>query len=143
MAGVVCAVALGQALLAAPQGGPGNGGERRTTWSGVYTSEQAKRGEAQYDEQCAPCHQFDMHGDGLDVPALADERFRDRWDNRTLRQLFDAISKSMPQQDPGSLTPAVYADILAYILQKNEFPAGSEILSDSAGLESIALEHRR
>ncbi len=84
-----------------------------------------------------------MHGDGLDVPALADERFRDRWDNRTLRQLFDAISKSMPQQDPGSLTPAVYADILAYILQKNEFPAGSEILSDSAGLESIALEHRR
>jgi mono/diheme cytochrome c family protein len=115
VAGVVCAVALGQALLAAPQGGQNSSGERRTVWSGVYTTEQAKRGEAQYDEQCAPCHQFDMQGDGLDVPALADERFRDRWDNRTLRRLLDVISKSMPQQDPGSLGPAVYADILAYI----------------------------
>jgi mono/diheme cytochrome c family protein len=143
MAGVVCAIALGYTLLAAPRGGQGSGGERRTTWSGVYTSEQAKRGETQYDGQCAPCHQFDLQGDGLDVPALADERFRDKWDNRTLRRLFDVISKSMPQQDPGSLTPVVYADILAYILQKNEFPAGSETLSDSAALDSIVMEHRR
>jgi mono/diheme cytochrome c family protein len=140
VAGVVCAVALGQALLAAPQGGQYSGGERRSVWNGVYTSEQAKRGETQYDEQCAACHQFDLQGDGLDVPALASDEFRDEWDGKTLRQMFDLLSKSMPQQDPGSLTPAVYADILAYILQKNEFPAGSQALvPDSAFLDAIAV----
>jgi mono/diheme cytochrome c family protein len=137
-------VALGQALLAAPQGAQYSSSERRSVWSGVYTTEQARRGETQYDEQCAACHQFDLQGDGLDIPSLANEGFRDEWDGKTVRQLFDLLSKSMPQQDPGSLAPAVYADILAYILQKNDFPAGGEPLStDSAALDTIAFEGRR
>ena len=144
VAGVVCAVALGQGLLAAPQDAQYSGSERRSVWNGVYTSEQARRGEMQYDEQCSACHQFDLQGDGLDIPSLASDEFRDDWDGKTLRQLFDLLSKSMPQQDPGSLEPTVYADILAYILQKNEFPAGSAQLTvDSALLDAIAFEETR
>lgn len=113
-------------------------------WDGVYTLEQAKRGEAYYDEQCASCHQFDLEGDGLDVPALTTDRFRDKWDRRSLRRLFDVISMSMPQQKPGSLTRDVYADIVSYILQKNEFPAGSQPLGTDADLlDAIALERQR
>ena len=75
------------------------------------------------------------------LSSLADEEFRHDWDGKTLRQLFDLLSTSMPQQDPGSLKPAVYADILAYILQKNEFPAGGEPLSaDSVFLGQIGFE---
>jgi mono/diheme cytochrome c family protein len=144
VAGVVCAVTLAQALLAAPQGAKYNGDHRRSVWNGVYTIEQAKRGEVQYDEQCAACHQFDLHGDGLDIPSLADAEFRDDWDGKTLRQLFDLLSKSMPQQDPGSLTSEVYADIMAYILQKNEFPAGGEpLIADSVFLGAMRFEAQR
>jgi mono/diheme cytochrome c family protein len=131
-------------LPAATPAAQENNGERRSVWDGVYSLEQAKRGEAYYDEQCASCHQFDLEGDGLDVPALTTARFRDKWDRRSLRRLFDVISMSMPQQKPGSLTRDVYADIVSYILQKNEFPAGSQPLSiDPNALEAIALERQR
>lgn len=140
VAGAVCAVALGQALFAAPHSAQYSDGDRRSAWNGVYTTEQARRGETQYDEQCAACHQFDLQGDGLDIPSLASDEFRDDWDGKTLRQLFDLLSTSMPQQDPGSLEPAVYADILAYILEKNAFPAGGQPLTtDSLSLSAIGF----
>ena len=28
----------------------------RSVWDGVYTEEQAKRGEALYEKQCSACH---------------------------------------------------------------------------------------
>lgn len=141
---MVCAAVLAQSLLAAPQAAQNANSDRRSVWDGVYSLEQAKRGEKQYDDQCASCHQFDLEGDGLDVPALTSDRFRDKWDRRSLRRLFDVISMSMPQQKPGSLARDVYADIVAYILQKNEFPAGPGALStDPAALDVIALERQR
>lgn len=131
-------------MLAAPQVAQSGNNGRRSVWDGVYSLEQAKRGEAQYDEQCASCHQFDLEGDGLDVPALTTDRFRDKWDRRSLRRLFDTISTSMPQQKPGTLTRDIYADIVSYILQKNEFPAGPQPLStDPAGLDAIVLDRQR
>ena len=33
-----------------------NGQEMRSVWDGVYTAEQAKRGEALYGQHCAACH---------------------------------------------------------------------------------------
>ena len=38
----------------------------------------------------------------------------------------------MPRDDPGSVPPAVVADILAFILSENGFPAGPRDLSGDA-----------
>jgi hypothetical protein len=44
----------------------------------------------------------------------------------------------MPQDDPGSLTPAQYADVVAYILQINGVtPGDRELPPDAAQLRSM------
>ena len=50
-----------------------------TVWSGVYTPEQAQRGEGLYAQGCARCHGFDLLG-GEMAPALADGQFRSNWE---------------------------------------------------------------
>ena len=43
--------------------------------------------------------------------------------------LYDRIRTSMPQNAPGSLKAEQNADVLAFILQKNGFPAGAQDLA--------------
>ena len=56
-------------------------------------------------------------------PPLAGEAFHGVWAGRSVRALFDA-AKTMPPANPGSLSDATYASILAYILQMNDYAAG-------------------
>jgi mono/diheme cytochrome c family protein len=99
-----------------------------TVWDAVYTQAQAKRGQEQYDVHCTSCHGADMQGDGADVPALSDLRFARKWTGRTLKDLFQLISQRMPENRPATLSKDAYADVLAYILQVNGFPAGVRAL---------------
>jgi hypothetical protein len=47
----------------------------------------------------------------------------------------------MPEDNPGSLTPSQAADVFAYILESNGFPAGPrELPADAEALEAILLE---
>jgi len=47
----------------------------------------------------------------------------------------------MPKNEPGSLQPDEYADVLAYLLKLNDFPSGSEALpADSLALKKIRIE---
>ena len=106
--------------------------EPRTTWSGIYTTEQAARGEKLYAEQCAQCH-----GDGLggieSAPALTGDMFNSNWEGVTLGDLLDRIRISMPQNKPGSLSRAQTADIVAHILKVGGFPSGDSPLDGQAG----------
>jgi mono/diheme cytochrome c family protein len=112
-----------------------------TVWDGVYAREQAKRGQEQYDVFCTSCHGSDMQGDGADVPALADTRFAKKWTGRTLKDLFELMSQRMPENKPGTLSKDAYADVLAYILQGNGFPAGVRPLPFEPGaLARIVFE---
>ena len=45
--------------------------------------------------------------------------------------LLDVIANTMPQSDPGSLKPAEYAAVTAYIMQQNGYPAGTAALANS------------
>jgi len=46
----------------------------------------------------------------------------------------------MPSSAPGSLTPEQYADVMAYVLSINKYPAGqAEIAKDGAGLKSVKM----
>jgi mono/diheme cytochrome c family protein len=106
---------------------------KRSVWEGVYLDAQADRGQAQYERSCAACHHSDLQGDsGEEIPALADEAFIARWTGKTVGDLFEKISRSMPAANPGSLGTQQYVDIVAYLLQANKFPSGREELGGSA-----------
>lgn len=105
---------------------------------GVYTADQAKRGQAVYSENCAACHGDDLNGSEA-FPALTGNGFVGGWGN--LGEVFEKISMTMPATAPGSLTPVQNTEVLAFILSKNRFPAGAAELAPKAeSLKSIKIE---
>jgi len=60
-----------------------------------------------------------------------------------LADLFDKIDKTMPADTPGTLARVQVAEIVAYALQTNQFPAGTTDLGTDEGvLRQIALAQR-
>lgn len=115
------------------------GAQDKSVWDGVYTEEQATRGESSYEQECATCHLADLLGDGI-APALTGAAFDFRWSDLSVGSMYEAIRATMPQGAPASLSPQAYADIVAYMLQRNEFPAGGmELSSDVEELNAIII----
>jgi len=55
--------------------------------------------------------------------------------------MFDVISDTMPEDNPGSLKPQEYADVIAYLLKLNNFPAGQDELPPTKEtLSAIRME---
>ena len=93
------------ALGAAHVGGPGAAvaaQAMKSQWDGVYSAEQAKRGERLYVEHCSACHGDDLIGGGT-APALTGGDFNATWDQLTLGDVFERLRVSMPQDNPGGL----------------------------------------
>ena len=112
----------------------------RSVWDGVYTADQAKRGQALYVTNCASCHGSELTG-GESAPPLAGGDFTANWNGLTVGDLFDRIRTSMPADRPGRLSREQNADILAFMLQFNQFPAGqSELEHQSEVLKLIRFE---
>ncbi len=114
---------------------------------GVYTAEQAARGGVIYRQACRKCHFADLSGAG-DAGATAGEvapglvgfAFSSRWATLTVADLFLAIARGMPGDRPGTLKPQATADVLSYLLQRNEFPSGDEELPpEPERLERIVI----
>lgn len=102
----------------------------RTVASGVYTAEQATRGQKAYQSACATCHGDKLEG-GLG-PMLAGEGFLSAWNGRTLTEFTDKIQNTMPFEAPGTLSRAQSIDIVAYVLQFGSYPTGQVPLADTA-----------
>jgi mono/diheme cytochrome c family protein len=114
-----------------------------SVWDGVYTKAQAVRGQTAYREECAKCHGENLTG-GEEAPALVGHEFLNKWDGKTAGDLFEITRKTMPSDDPGGLSRRQYADLIAYILSGNEFPAGEkELESAAAALNEIRIEIKR
>ena len=114
--------------------------DSRSVWDGVYTEEQAKRGETIYHKECAACHGDILTG-GESAPPLTGGAFLANWNGLTMGDLFDRIRKTMPQSAPGRLTRQQDADILAFMLSVNKFPAGkTELYRQSEMLKEIRFE---
>ena len=108
----------------------------------VFSSAQAKRGQTKYVEVCSACHLADLSGSDQ-APALAGASFLGNWDGLTVSDLADRIRISMPQDNAGSLSSEQAVDIVAYILQANEFPAGEEELkTDKAVLKTMTIKRK-
>ena len=113
--------------------------DQTTIWNGVYTDDQATRGQLVYEQECAQCHLDDLMGDGI-APALIGSSFFFRWSDLSVGDMYVAIRTTMPQGAPASLSPAGYADISAYLLQMNKVPGGdTELPTDMDDLEGITI----
>jgi len=101
-----------------------------TVLDGVYTDEQAARGEAGYRTHCTGCHE----GADADGPPLVGQPFLDRWREDSLDSLFTFVRNNMPGNRPGGLEQSIYLDIVAFLLKANEIPAGkTELTVDVVG----------
>ena len=111
-----------------------------SVWQGVYTEGQAKRGQPLYSKYCASCHGEQLTG-GEDSPPITGGAFLANWNGLTVGDLFERIRLSMPQDRPGRLSRQQNADILAYVLGVNQFPAGqAELPTETERLKQIRFE---
>jgi S-disulfanyl-L-cysteine oxidoreductase SoxD len=109
----------------------------KTTLDGVYTTAQASRGQKIYTDSCASCHGDDLSGGGQ-APALAGKDFNMDWVDLSVGDLFERTKGTMPADKPGTLSAEQAADVIAFLLQKGNFPAGQEELpADSAALKAL------
>ena len=123
----------------AAQGDEAPEGETEAGGAGWFTEEQANRGSEAYDQHCAHCHGAELGG-GVG-PALAGDTFWDRWEGEAVHALYEVISETMPQDDPGSLDTGTYADVVAFVLQRNDFPTGGEELpADEERLQELTID---
>ena len=106
--------------------------EKKSVKDGVYTAAQAERGQALFRSKCASCHAPNRFTDDLFYTSFA---------GKPLWEMFDVISDSMPEDNPGSLKKEEYADVIAYLLKLNNFPAGeTELPIDKDALSAILME---
>jgi mono/diheme cytochrome c family protein len=103
----------------------------RTVNDGVYSSGQATRGDALFQSICTTCH---------DTERFTGEEFVSAWSGKPLSELFKAV-QTMPEDNPGSLNAQQYSDVMAYFLQLNKYPSGSdELKGEPDVLAKIQME---
>ena len=104
----------------------------KTTNDGVYTAAQADRGKKVFESKCTGCHE---------PSRFTGETFYEAFDGKAMKEIWDIASGTMPEDNPGSLKKEEYADVIAYLLQLNNFPAGeSDLPTDKDALSAILME---
>lgn len=134
---MLCAAATAHLVTAAE---PTQESGRKSVWKGVYTEKQAVRGKKTYEDECASCHPIGEAGDEA-APSLVGQVFTARWVEQTVGDIFTATRTTMPQAAPASLSKEAYTDIVAYLLQANNYPAGdTELPSNLETLQIIVID---
>jgi mono/diheme cytochrome c family protein len=92
----------------------------------LYTKDQALAGEGVFMAKCAACHGANLHG--TSAPAVAGTDFlKTAKDNGwTLEVIRYLVFTMMPLNAGGTLSPTEYADVMAFLLAANCYPAGSK-----------------
>src|SRR4030095_41086 len=75
----------------------------QTLNDGIYTDQQAMRGQALYQKRCSTCHGPNLAG--RTGPPLTGDDFLSNWDTHPLLELANKILKTMPKDDQAQLTP--------------------------------------
>ena len=134
LSGVGVLIGLVVALPATSHGQAGGSQDStgRTTLEGVYSASQAEKGQQTYRKNCAACHA---------AAAYTGSAFRRLWTGRSVYDFFNLIRTTMPNDKPGKLGRGQYAEIMAYVLKLNGFPAGEDDLpDDDEPLKQIRIE---
>ena len=107
----------------------------KTTYDKVYSAAQAERGKKTFGEKCSGCHE---------PSRFSGDTFHEAWDDKPLKEIWDIASGTMPEDNPGSLKQQEYADIIAYFLSLNEYPAGdSELQPGAAAMGAIKVAKKQ
>lgn len=109
----------GTPTAVAPPSSPAPMESEEASGGGSYTAEQAERGRTAFTDSCVECHA---------ASEFSGSDFEFTWRRRSVWNLYSAIWLNMPEDDPGGLPRETYTDIVAYILQLNEYAAGEEAL---------------
>ena len=132
---LTCALFAGSLLALEPQAQP------RTVSDGVYTAQQATRGQMVYNDKCSTCHANNLAG--RLGPPLTGTDFLAVWSGQSVFDLANKIQKTMPKQNAPTLTAQESADLLAYMLQVGKYPAGNtELTMNEAALKPISFPGR-
>jgi mono/diheme cytochrome c family protein len=108
----------------------------RSVWSGVYSADQAARGKAAYTDNCSRCHGSALQGSD-EIPALQGPQFMVDFDGSSVADITNRVRTTMPMDNPGHLDNAATTDIVAFLLQSNQVPAGSSQLSSEPPVQSL------
>lgn len=99
---------------------------------GVFTADQATRGQETFQKICTACHTLAQH---------TGRKFAERWTGTSVGDVFDLISNTMPEGNPGSLKPEEYASVIAFFLKETGYPEGKqELPADAAALMKLRIE---
>ena len=128
------------ALIAAAAIAPTLAQAKKTTLDGVFTAAQAARGQKAFVKSCGGCHRDDMSGGDDSEPPLRGINFGAKWKNASVAELYDFVATNMPKSNPGSLPLETCIDIVSFILQGNDMPAGTtELTTDIEALDQIVF----
>jgi len=100
----------------------------------LYTARQKDDGQAVFAQNCASCHGSALEG-GVG-PTLAGQRFSTSSNHNSVGSIFSFLSTQMPDGSGGTLTHKQYEDVMAFILYKNGYPAGTTSL-DFASAQTL------
>ncbi len=132
---VLSGVAAGLWILAAGTVGVAGQDAAKSVNEGVYTAAQAQRGGAIFEANCTTCH---------DTGRFTGPDFVSTWSGQPLHTLFDTVSTTMPEDNPGSLKPQQYGDLIAFFLKLNEYPEGAEDLKgEAAAMKAVKMEPKK
>ncbi len=107
----------------------------KTTNDGVFTAGQAERGKKVFEAKCTGCHE---------PSRFQGETFYEAFDGKAMKEIWDIASGTMPEDNPGSLKPQEYGDILAYFLALNEFtPGDAELQGNASAMAAIKVEKKK
>jgi len=112
----------------------------RSSRDGAYTTQQADRGQRVFTDHCASCHGPDLTGSEAGTPLVGTD-FTGKWIGRDLGSLFEYTRARMPKDAPATLKDDQYADLIAFVLSSNYYPAGSQELTGSGeALRAVMIE---
>jgi mono/diheme cytochrome c family protein len=115
-------------------------GSAGSVWDGVFTEDQARRGETAYLQECVNCHGPALEGGDM-TPPLVGGVFTSNWNDLTVGDLFERIRITMPLDRPGTLSRQQNADVIAFVLQANNWPVGvRDLPRDLAALKQIRIQ---
>jgi mono/diheme cytochrome c family protein len=120
--------------VALAQGGPDSASIQEARPVAIYSEAQARRGQSTYQRHCVTCHT---------AAAYSGAAFRRVWGGKSPYDLWEQIRTTMPQDNPGQLKAAEYADIVAYLLRLNGYPAGpDELPAEAEKLQQLRIVPR-
>lgn len=107
----------------------------------LFTTAQADSGKQKFLENCAVCHGPTLAGRA--GPALKGPNFAPAKANFHVGEIFTIVTQNMPATQPGSLAHDDYVEIMAFLLQQNGYPAGSQPLTfEEAKQSKVKLIYR-